>query len=107
MKPDYRNWVPKSMIYEFAAAADKFKKQNPEHAIEIVSIKHDADNGTGATVEVFNHRTGKFAKYWNFYSLKQLLDSMLKDNELFCENSKAAKIFQKLTGQKLSVNAVI
>jgi len=92
---------------DFEKLVNQFKSSHKEHSIEITSLQRNEKDNVGLICEVFNHRTGATGRYFNYYSVKNLIKSILDDKKLFDESTKSAKLFQKLTGQKYEPDVTI
>lgn len=95
-------WQDALVNSDFNKVVDRFYYSNKNHVLEITNIE---ENGTKITV--FNHRNGyeKICKVHDFVNLKlqELMDRLMLSNHLFTEGSMSAKIYQKLTGQKVDI----
>jgi len=84
----------------------KFHTIYPGHQLEIIDVSDSALAGQFRNFTVFNHKTGMSRQFFSHYP-ENLLTKFFDDiscgigKDLFDTTSKEAKMFQRLTGQKV------
>ena len=81
---------------EVEKTVNRFAKSNIDHPLEIKSLSWVSE----AVAVIFNHKTGQKFTFENFKSFKDLLNDIIDNRILFNENTKTARMYQALTGQK-------
>lgn len=101
-----RLWQDAYAAGSFHDTVNRFYNSYAGHSLEITKVSKGETEFT-----VFNHRNG-YEKVCELKTgaqtkLEELIEQILDSKNLFTENSKLAKSYQKLTGQKIDADYAI